>query len=232
MGIFNTEGKLYKAITWIGNLFFLNLCWLLFSLPIVTIGASTVAAHSMMFKLMEDKEGYLFKGFVKAFKENFVQGTILWLITAVAAYGIFIDLQFMFNKDWDPSVAFLIFSILGIAIVLCSLIYAFPLSARYKNKFYMQIKNSFLLATLHPVKTFLLLLIIAIEIAGMWWNTVTLILVILIGPMLLIATVAGFSKRIFDLNDKRNAEIGIKPTSVNPDDERDAEERKLETKEN
>ena len=186
----------------------------------------------MMFKLMEDKEGYLFKGFVKAFKENFVQGTILWLITAVAAYGIFIDLQFMFNKDWDPSVAFLIFSILGIAIVLCSLIYAFPLSARYKNKFYMQIKNSFLLATLHPVKTFLLLLIIAIEIAGMWWNTVTLILVILIGPMLLIATVAGFSKRIFDLNDKRNAEIGIKPTYVNPDDERDAEERKLETKEN
>lgn len=226
MSIFNTEGKLYKGITWIGNIFFLNLCWILFSLPIITIGASTVAAHAMMFKIMENKEGYLFKGFVKEFKANFKQGTVLWLITAVAGYGIYIDLQFMFNDNFDPSVFFMIFSIVGIVLVVCSLIYAYPLSARYQNKFFMQIKNSFLLATMHPVKTLILLVIIAVEIAGMMWNTVTMILVILIGPMLLIATVAGFAKRIFDVNDARNAEIGIKPTYVNPDDERDAEEAK------
>src|SRR5574344_2987040 len=80
MSIFSTDSKLYKGIQWFGNIVVLNLCWLLFSLPVITIGASTVAASSMAIKMIDGTEGYIFKGFVKEFGKNWKQGTILWLI--------------------------------------------------------------------------------------------------------------------------------------------------------
>lgn len=212
MGIFNTEGKLYKGLTWIGNIAFLNLCWLLFSLPIITIGASTTAAYSMIFKIMDDKEGYLFKGFVKEFTKNWKQGTILWVLTLLAGYGIYMDIQFLVKTD--PGVGFIILSIVGIVVLLAALLYAYPLSAKYKNMVFAHLKNSFLLAAHFPLRTLLLMVIVALEVAAMMWNFTTMILILIIGPMILITTIAGTAKKIFQINEKRNKENGWKPTVV------------------
>ena len=47
------------------------------SLPIITIGASTTALYTVMLKLVKNEEGYIFKGFLHAFKLNFKQSTII-----------------------------------------------------------------------------------------------------------------------------------------------------------
>ena len=52
----------------------LNFLWLLFSLPIVTIGASTAAAFSVTLKMVDEREGYIAKQFWTAFQGNLKQG--------------------------------------------------------------------------------------------------------------------------------------------------------------
>ena len=72
----------------------LNFMWLLFSIPIVTIGAATVAAMSVALKMADDEEGYIGRSFVRAFRENWKKGTVLWVITVIAAYAVYLDFQF------------------------------------------------------------------------------------------------------------------------------------------
>ena len=58
----------------------LSFFWFLFSLPVITIGASTSALYYTTLKLAENREGYLFKTFLKGFKESFKQSTVIWII--------------------------------------------------------------------------------------------------------------------------------------------------------
>ena len=200
MALFSPESKLYKGISFVGNMLLLNLFWVLFSLPIITVGASTLALYSTFFKIMEGTEGYLFKDFWKGFKSNWKQGTILWLITLAAGYGFYLDFQIL---KTDPGIPVIVASIVAFVFICFSLLYAYPLSARYENKFYMHIKNSFLLSTRYLGKTFFLILILAFEIGLFIWNQHTLIFLVVIGPAVLVYTIAGTAKKVFLTNDEK-----------------------------
>lgn len=202
MSIFSTDGKLYKAMVMLTNIVTIQFCWLICCLPVVTAGAATVAAYTVIFRVIDGTEGYVFKDFFKAFAQNWKQGTILWLITAVAIYALYLDAQIL-TKSEDPSIALIVVSIVSFAAVFFSLLYAYPLCAKYENKFYKHIQNSFLLATQHFGKTLLLLLVLAVEIGACLWNKVTLILLLIVGPAIFMFTVAGTAKKIFAINDQR-----------------------------
>ena len=107
MKFFSVDSPLYRFLNKLLDVLKLNFMWLLFSLPIVTIGASTVAAMYVALKMTDDEEGYIGKQFVKAFKENWKQGTVLWLITIVAVYAIYLDFQ-LFEVVEDNPIIFLI----------------------------------------------------------------------------------------------------------------------------
>ena len=201
MSLFSPESRLYKGLIFFANVILLNFLWILFSLPLITLGASTVAAYSVVFKMLENKEGYIFKDFWKGFKENWKQGTLLWLITLVAIYGFYLDVQILKN---DPGIPVIVASIVAFVLVAFSLIYAYPLSARYENKFFLHIKNSFLLSMSYLGRTLFLVLILFLEIGVLLWNFHTLIFLVLIGPAVLIYSVAGTAKKIFSTNDEKN----------------------------
>ena len=201
MSLFSSESKLYKGLSFFASILLLNFCWILFSLPLVTVGASSVAAYSVVFKMLENKEGYILKDFWKGFKQNWKQGTVLWLVTLVAIYGFYLDVQILKS---DPGIPVIVASIVAFVLVSFSLIYAYPLAARYENKVFLHIKNSFLLSASYLGKTFFLVLILFTEVGVFLWNTRTLIFLVLIGPAVLILSVAGTAKKIFSINDEKN----------------------------
>ncbi len=92
--IFNMENPVWKFMGKVTDMFLLTCLWLLFSLPVVTVGASTTALFYCAMRLASDREGYLREDFVRTFRENFKSATILWLM--VSALGIFfaVDLYF------------------------------------------------------------------------------------------------------------------------------------------
>ena len=77
------DNAVTRALSRICDMMCLNVVWIVCCLPIVTIGASTTALYSVMLKMVKNEEGYIFRSFFKAFKENFRQSTILWILFAV-----------------------------------------------------------------------------------------------------------------------------------------------------
>ena len=132
---------LVRFLEKLGNIFLLNALWILFSIPIITIGASTTALYSVCLKMTDDVEDSIFKGFKKAFVENFKQATVCWLCILAAAGIIYGELALGAFVGGAIVVFYKIVAIIEIALLLMIMAYLFPLISRYENKWYNQIKK-------------------------------------------------------------------------------------------
>ena len=94
-GLLNLDGPVMQFITKIVYSVYLNILWFICCLPIVTIGASTTALYYVSLKIVKNEEGNLTKAFFHSFKENFRQGTAIWLILSVLArFSELMDMYF------------------------------------------------------------------------------------------------------------------------------------------
>ena len=128
---------------------YLNLLWLLCSLPVFTIGASTTALYAVTLKIAAEKEGNLTVQFFRAFRDNFHQATVLWLILLGAGgllagdgyilYHLFQTAQGGAAVFWTLISALLIAASVAYGIVL---LYVFPLTASVYNTNAAMLKNS------------------------------------------------------------------------------------------
>lgn len=168
----------------VADFMFLNLLWIVCSIPIITIGASTTAMYSVMLKLVKNEEGYIVKGFLKAFKENFRQSTLMWLLYLV--FGIVIVVDFMLLRMMSPSIrtvmqVFLIF----MTILLISMgIYVFALQARYENPIKNTLKNALILTVAKMPYTLLMLVITVVPVVVTFLTVRTLMLGFLVWLLL------------------------------------------------
>lgn len=194
MKFFSIDSAFYKFIVRLWDLIQLNFCWLLCSLPVVTVGASTVAACSVALKMAEDTEGYIVRSFFKAFKENLKGGIPLGLLAMAAVYAVYLDFQFWGATE---SVLFLIMGIVAIFVFIMGLLYAFPLMARYENSFIKTLKNSYDISTRFFLQTLLTVFVVAVEIVIFMWNTTMLLIGLIVGPSVVIYTVCAFAIRFF-----------------------------------
>ena len=55
------SGKIYDGLSKIGDMFILNLIYILSCIPVITIGASTTALYYTTLKMAENKESYVWR---------------------------------------------------------------------------------------------------------------------------------------------------------------------------
>lgn len=194
MKFFSVESPFYKFISRLWDIVQLNFLWLLCCLPVVTAGASTVAACTVALRMAEDTEGYIGRSFFKAFRENLKGGIPLGLLALVAAYAVYLDFQF-----WNAteSVLFLVMGMVAMVVFIMGLLYAFPLMARYENTFFKTLKNSYDISTRYFLRTLMIVFVVALEVVLFLWNTTLMLLGLFVGPAILIYTVCAFAIRIF-----------------------------------
>ncbi len=174
----------------------LNFMWIIFCIPIVTIGGSTIAAFSVLLRMSEDQEGNVIKDFWKAFKENWKQGILIGLLPPICFEAVFLDFQ-LYNAVEKGGLGILIVGCFSAYIFIFCLIYVFPLLARYDNTVINSIKNSFRIGMKFFGRTFLLLAIIALEVLIIFWNPTTKFVGALIGPACIMYTISGVAMHIF-----------------------------------
>ncbi len=204
MKFFSVDSPVYKFMTALTDVFVLSMCWLLCSLPIITIGASTVALFSVTLKMVDNEEGYVGRQFFKAFKSNLKQGIVLELITLLCAYVIWMDFQ-IFNALENGSILILIVAMLTTFLFVFSLAYAYPLTARYVNSVPRILKNSFRISMKYIGRTVAMLALVALELAAFNWNLTLIFIEVLIGPACIAYTMSAFAKAIFIKIEKDNA---------------------------
>ncbi|MGN0666123.1 MAG: YesL family protein [Huintestinicola sp.] len=198
-GFFSPESKPYKFICRFIDLVKLSLLWLLFSLPVVTIGISTIAVFTVTLRMTEEQEGYVAREFIKAFKNNWKQGIPMSFISLICLWAVYLDFQ-LFNAAADTGENGLPFLIVGICaayVFTFSLLYAYPLLARYENTLLNTIRNSFRIGMKYFLRSILLVLIVAFEFVIIFFNYTTIFIGLLVGPAIIMFTISGVAMGIF-----------------------------------
>ena len=170
-----TDNVVMRALGKIGDMICLNVMWLICCIPIITIGASTTALYTVMLRMVKNEEGYIFRGFLKAFKSNFKQSTLIWLILLLL--GIVWTADFRV-AGFMPGMAGIILSAIFLAlgfILLSVMIYIFPLTARYENGIKATFKNALILIVAKLPYTFLMVAIVVAAVFASLWSAFTLL---------------------------------------------------------
>lgn len=84
------ERPFWRFFGALGDFFILTVFWLVSSLPLVTIGASTTALFYVCLKKRRNEESTLWKMYKRSFRENLKQGIFLWLLYVFIAVDVFI----------------------------------------------------------------------------------------------------------------------------------------------
>ncbi len=88
---FNPENAFWNFVGKLADATMLSILWLVTSLPIVTLGASTAAFYDFTMKAVRDQEDMLFHGYFAALKRHWKKGTILGFFAALGILFFTVD---------------------------------------------------------------------------------------------------------------------------------------------
>ena len=196
-----TDNVIVRALSKICDMVCLNILWLICCIPVITAGASTTALYTVMLKMVRNEEGYIFRGFFKAFRSNFRQSTVIWLILLLLSIICGIDYRVAGMMPGTAGMVMRSIFILFGFFVLSVTIYAFPLTARYENSIRATLRNALLLTVAKLPYTLLMAAVTVGAVIASVWNSVTLMFAIplwfLIGGSLIAWINSWLLRRVF-----------------------------------
>ena len=162
MRFFSYESRFSQILLKISYACVLNALWFVCSIPIVTLGAATTALYYTSLKIVRDEEHHLVAMFFRAFRENFKQATVLWLI--LLGVGLFLagDGYILYHLRLSATGPAAVFWTLVLSVVIAAAVvyvivleYVFPLVASVTNTNAAMLKNAFLIGTHYLFATIL-----------------------------------------------------------------------------
>ena len=183
----NPENPILEVIRKISNLIILNIAFLLGCIPIITIGASISALYTVCFRVVRQEDPYIWKGFWQAFRANFRQSTLLWLICLPVIVVLAGD--FLFLQTQSSSFAsYLQMGVWAVTFVaLGTFHYLFPCAAHFVCTLSQCLKNALLMCFGHLPYTLLFLLLDGIVVFLALHSVNTL------GMVFMLCLICGFS---------------------------------------
>lgn len=133
--MFNYDNPVFWFINKIADVIFVSIFWLIFSIPVVTLGASTSALYYCVHKVIKGGREYLWRSFWKEFK-NDLKGSILCTIVLEVIFGALLypallARNILLNNPGDAlGTSFYFFYVMMCVVVLWA-IYVFCSRARF-----------------------------------------------------------------------------------------------------
>lgn len=177
--LFNLDNKFFQGINKIVDCVCLSFLWLLLCIPVVTAGAATTALYYTVNKVIRNNRGYIWKEFWHAFRTNFKQSTLVWLILIFiyAIMGIDCYIMFQFAKAGvSYGSLYIVFAVLMLIVTMWAN-YLFPYMARFENTLKAVLKNCVIMALLNLGKSFVLLvlLLVALVVAYIFFPAIMIL---------------------------------------------------------
>ena len=148
------DSKFMQLCARLVALFKINFFWLLCSLPIVTVGASTCAMLSALTQMRQEEDCGA-KVFFRAFRRYFGKATVLWLLTVFAGLVLALDYRIVAYLEFPGRMAVIVlicFCLLALTLVAGLM---FPLLVRYPGTVRDTVVNAVLLSIAHLPKMLL-----------------------------------------------------------------------------
>ena len=152
MRLFSYDSKFSQIMLKLCYGCYLNLLWMVCSLPVFTAGAATAALYDVTLRIAREEEPPLTTRFFRAFRENFRQATVLWLILLGVGALLGADAYILYHLYKSTAGMVSVICTLGLALIIVAaiayvivLIYVFPLVASVKNTNFAMLKNALLI---------------------------------------------------------------------------------------
>lgn len=158
------------------NLVVLNLLYLVFCIPIVTIGPATAALHYVTLKYAANEEDRVWAPFIHSFRQNLKQGILVGLIATAVGVFLAFDLYWIYQmvnagQAFDKVVLVLVS--LACIVYLMMTAYIYPLLARYDNSIKQMFRTAIILAIRHLPATLCMAVISAAPIILLMYTPTT-----------------------------------------------------------
>jgi len=227
-GIFNLDGPFFKFGNIIADIMILSAIWFLFSIPIVTIGASTTALFYVTTRRISDREGYLFQDFFTSFKSNLKRATLLWLLWLGMFLLILANIYMLLNFDFNPTLVTILIPVQIVILVelVFMSVYLYPITARFEMDFKQTLKNSFYMANRHLLTTIscLVMGVAVILAAALIFEPILLVGMGIYAYSTSYMIVNIFKKYRPEIDAENLAEQPLKPLDINMDEDYTKEE--------
>lgn len=152
--------RIYHYMEKLADLFLLNLLWILFCLPIITIFPATVSMYGVVRKWIIKKEtDGVFRTFFHQFRECFRQSFGISILWAIFGYFVYLDFQIIHSNKFFLGI-FGLFALLFFSVT----VYLFPTMAHFQTHWKNIIQNSLIMAVSYPLSTILLLIILLVTL--------------------------------------------------------------------
>lgn len=164
--LFNLDNPIWRFMGKLVDVFILTLLWAVCCIPIITIGPASTAVYYVTLKLVRDEESYTVRSFFKSFKENFKQATVIGLIMTFLLVFFLYDIYAYFMMGTQ------ITTILGIVFLgifllyLITLVYVYPLQAKFYNKIRYTLRNALFIGVKHVFRSLAMIVIAVAVIVG------------------------------------------------------------------
>lgn len=212
--LFNYENPFIQFLVRVGDLIILNVLFILCSAPVVTLGASLTALHRVTQNMLFEQEEPLLKAFFRAFRQNFKQSTLAWLVELVVIVSLVCDVLLVMAY-FNGGLAKAMYILVAVLAILVAGVYAYlmPLIARYENGMRQQVNNAVILAIIKLPKTLLLvflnLLPVILVLISVPVFVQTLIFWVIIGFAFVSFLTSSILKPVFQQLEKGNESVTI-----------------------
>ena len=166
--IFSYDGLLGRTLYKFADCVLLSILWMVCCIPVITIGAATAALYYTVNKVVRHDRGGLWTEYWQAFRLNFRQATVVWIVLILILGVLTANLYsaYILYLQGHMSAIFLGLLIAMVAAIIMWASYLFPCLARFDNKIKQHMKNCFWFMTVNFVWSVLLLVIFVIMAIG------------------------------------------------------------------
>ena len=195
MNFFNPDNWLWRGFGRLADFFILSALWILCSIPVVTIGAASIALYDTVAHCFRYSEGGMIGRFFRTFKKELKRGILLTLVWAVIGYLFNVSYQLV-TQLGDGSTFWTIFSLVYFVILVIPVgaaCWAIGLESRFAYSFGQLHKNAIMFTLGYFPRTFAIVVIFAL-----FYNVViNLFFMVIFLPAIMVNLQSMFMEPVF-----------------------------------
>ncbi len=198
--MFSYDSKFAQTVNQILDCLFLSLLWVVSSLPVITIGASTTALYATVDKVFRREEGSIWKEYWRVFRRDFKRATCLWGIMVLILVVLGANFYAAFSAGMSNEglvIALQIGAVFLAALMAIWLQCWFPYLARFDDPVKIILKNTMaiMLAETKVALRLLLLFLLVVALDAVLAMYVPILTVIM--PVAYVSSLVRILERLF-----------------------------------
>lgn len=167
--LFSMEGPYARFMNWFWNILVLSLLWLVCSLPLVTLGASSTAAYYGAAKVLRHNSGTIVREFFSSFRRNLLQSIPLALVFLLLEAVLGLECLYLYSNTQVPMVMVVLFAAMLLAVIGWGA-YLWACLSRFAKGSMTLFRMAVVLTFRHLLTTLGLLTLAILVLFGVFWT--------------------------------------------------------------